>query len=59
MSEQEKISFIKKVESMGNDRMEDFVKGMLTDEQRRVKDGYFGMNDGDRKDYDEVRDKYR
>lgn len=43
---------------MAQQKMGDFMQGMKTDETRRYSDGYFDMNDDDRKDYDSVRDKF-
>ena len=50
---------MKKVKSYGMDKMGDFMEAMISDEQKRSKDGYFDMGMKDRDEYDSVRDKFR
>lgn len=59
MSASEKLAFMNKVKSMGEGKMGDFLTGMMSDERKRVNDGYFDMSDDERDEYDSVRDKFR
>ena len=59
MSDEDKLAFMTKVKNMGMSKMAEFAKGMLSDEARRSKDGYFDMSAEDRDEYDSVHDIFR
>ena len=59
MTEEESMELMEKIKYMGEEKFNEFLKGMKADEMIRYQDGYFEMSEEEREQYDLEYDERR